>query len=524
MARFTEVLLHHPRQIYPLTHVALWHIAAYAGLIGHLVLIMTAAPAEYGYGWTNAEAVRLYGLFTGLVHGSPVIGGWIADAFLGQRRAAVLGMWLQAAAFFLLIAVGLVPAMFGHVHDAPVRAVILAADVPIARLGLDDASAVRLLAEARGYSVDAAGAEVLHDAAVGAYATMSVLFYGALATFIAGFGLQSPALAVMVGSLYEGSRAKREAGYTLLFMAAMLGFIVGALVSGTIASRMGWIEGLAAAAVMVALAAALLSRVRPSAQSSADALRPAAASPIALDASLLTLSRVERRRVVAICGMCLAYFVFIAAFEQWGGSFSLFVENDTDRVVFGFEIPTLWIHSAQALFVIIVGPIMLAVWNALDERGVLREPPAKMAAGLLLTAGAFGILAAILPAMGDDTDGQIPLFWPLVYYWVITFGQMTVVPVGQAFVSREAPRRLANTLMGVWLLFGGVGIWVSGQIGALAEPVGIRAVYLGIAAGCTVAAIAAFACRHRIMDLLEPPSRRPSQTATPPPAPRRSPE
>jgi len=97
----------------------------------------------------------------------------------------------------------------------------------------------------------------------------------------------------------------------------------------------------------------------------------------------------------------------------------------------------------------------------------------------------------------------------------ITFGQMTVIPVGQAFVSREAPARLANTLMGVWLLFGGVGIWVSGQIGALAEPFGIRAVYLGIAAGCTVAAIAAFACRRRIMGLLEPPSRRPSRTAAP---------
>ncbi len=500
-------LLDHPRQIYPLTHVALWHAAGYAGLIGHLVLIMTAPPAEYGYGWTDAEAIRLYGLFTGLVHGSPLLGGWIADTFLGQRRAVVLGMWLQAAGLLALVAVGVVPAVAGHLEDAPVREVILGADVPIGRLALEDGEIARLMAAAREVA-GGADAEALSAAATAAYGTMSLLFYVGLGAFVMGFGLESPTLAAMVGALYEGGRGKREAGYTLLFMAAMLGFIVGALVSGTVASRIGWVEGLASAGLVIVLAAVLLMRVRPAPFGRAAANAPARAGG-------WSLARPERRRVAAICALCLTYFAFIAAFEQWGGSFSLHVEHGTDRVVAGFEIPTLWIHSAQALFVIVIGPIMLAVWNALDERGVCREPPAKMAVGLLLTAAAFVIMVAILPTGDGDAGARTHLFWPLAYYWVITFGQMTVIPVGQAFVSREAPARLANTMMGVWLLFGGVGIWVSGQIGALAEPFGIRAVYLGIAAGCTVAAIAAFACRRRIMGLLEPPSRRPSRTAAP---------
>lgn len=502
----SQGLLDHPRQIYPLTHVALWHAAGYAGLIGHLVLIMTAPPAEYGYGWTDAEAIRLYGLFTGLVHGSPLLGGWVADRFLGQRRAAVLGMWLQAAGLLALIAVGLVPAMAGHFQDAPVREVVLGADVPIGRLALAEEEVARIVAAAR----ETAGAdgEALAAAATAAYGTMSLLFYGGLAAFVMGFGLESPTLAAMVGSLYDGGQGRREGGYTLLFMAAMLGFIVGALVSGTIASRIGWVEGLASAGLMIALAAVLLTRVRL-----APVGRAAAEAPARVGRR--SLAGPERRRIAAICTLCLTYFVFIAAFEQWGGSFSLYVEHDTDRVVAGFEVPTLWIHSAQALFVIVIGPIMLAVWNALDERGVCREPPAKMGVGLLLTAAAFAIMVAILPTGEGAAGGRTHLFWPLAYYWVITFGQMTVIPVGQAFVSREAPSRLANTMMGVWLLFGGVGIWVSGQIGALAEPFGMRIVYLGIAAGCTVAAVAAFACRHRVMGLLEPPSRRPSRTAAP---------
>ena len=485
--------------MYPLTLVALWHAAGYAGLIGHVVLIMTAAPGAYGYGWTDAEAIRLYGVFVGIVHASPLLGGWIADAFLGQRRAAVLGMWLQALAFVALIAVGLLPAMIGAIQDAPVREVILAADVPIGQLGLDDAQHARVLAAAASYASDAgpAGAESLHASVIAAYGAMSVTFYGALATFIAGFGLEAPTLAAMVGSLYGGAGGKREGGYTLLFMAAMVGFIIGGLVSGAIASEVGWVEGLASAGLMVVLAAVLLSRIRFSAGSPAEAPGRVAVGP-----GGLSLPRGERRRVMAILAMCATYFVFIAAFEQWGGSFSLFVENDTDRLVSGFEIPTLWIHSSQALFVLVVGPIMLAVWNVLDDRGVCRAPPAKMGVGLLLTAAAFLIMVAILPSGTGGGAGKTHLFWPLAYYWVITFGQMTVIPVGQAFVSREAPQRLANTMMGVWLLFGGVGILLSGQIGALAEPVGLRGVYIGIAAGCTLAAIAALAFRNRITGLL----------------------
>lgn len=495
--------------------MAVWHVGGYAGLIGHLVLIMTAAPGDYGYGWTDADAVRLYGLFTGLVHASPLLGGWVADAFLGQRRALVLGMWLQALAVFALAGVWLLPALVEAVHDIPVRQVILAAELPVARPGLDGAEAA-LLNAAAGHAAGSVAVEAMAATASATYGAMTALFFGGLLVFVAGFGLQSPTLAAMLGALYDDGRGKREGGYTLLFMGAMVGFVVGALISGMIASLVGWVEGLASAGAMVVVAAVLLSRVRP-----AVAQRRPAAHGAGLGDRRWSLTDDDRRRVLAILALCFTYFVFMSAFEQWGGSFSLYVQNHTDRMVGGFEVPTLWIHSVQALFVLVVGPVMLVVWNALDERGVCRAPPAKMGVGLLLTAGAFLIMVAILPAGLTDPGGKTHLFWPLAFYLVITFGQMTVVPVGQAFVSREAPPRLANTVMGVWLLFGGVGIWVSGQIGALAEPFGIRNVYLGIAAGCAVAAFAAFAARHRIMRLLGPPStpgprsRPPSRTAAP---------
>ena len=522
MSGVTAGLVDHPREVYPLAHVALWSVAGYAGLIGHLVLVMTAAPGDYGYGWTDADAVRLYGLFTGLVQCSPLLGGWMADTFLGQRRAVVLGMWLQALAVFALAGVWLLPAVVEAVRDVPVREVILAAGIPVARPGLEG-SAAALLSAAAGHAIGTAAVDATAAMANATHGAMTVLFFGALLVFIAGFGLQSPTLAAMVGSLYDGTRGRREGGYTLLFMAAMVGFVVGALISGMIASRVGWVEGLASAGAMLVVAAAMLSRLRPAGPAADPAPRQ-----VGVAEGRPALTGGERRRILVILALCAAYFVFIAAFEQWGGSFSLYVENHTDRVVGGFEVPTLWIHSVQALFVLIVGPIMLVVWNGLDARGVRRAPPAKMGVGLLLTAGAFLVMVSVLPAGGAEAGGRTHLFWPLAFYWVITFGQMTVVPVGQAFVSRESPPRLANTLMGVWLLFGGMGILLSGQIGALAEPLGLRTVYLGIVVGCTLAGVAALTLGGRLMRVLAAGtaltsrSTPPSRTRAPRPGPHRS--
>ncbi|HJO05531.1 MAG TPA: MFS transporter [Acidobacteriota bacterium] len=375
---------------------------------------------------------------------------------------------------------------------------ILEAELPIARIALDGTESERL-EEAIATQADGSADRVaLHATVTRTYGAMTLTFYAALLLFVIGYGLNAPTLAAMVGEVYERSGGRREAGYTLLLMAAMLGFVIGALIAGTIASRMGWREGLAATGVMMLLSAITLMRTRLPSSKAAESIRSSGSS----SRYSVALTRFERRRVVAICSICLAYLVFIAAFEQWGGSFSLYVQNTTDRVVAGFEIPTLWIHSAQALFVIIIGPIMLAIWSLLKRQGWDLLPPTKMAIGLLLTALAFLVMSMTLPYRGGDLITKTSILWPLAYYWVVTFGQMAVIPIGQAFVSREAPERLASTLMGAWALFGGVGIWVSGQIGALAEPFGILAVYLGIAAGSALAGVLALSLRKQTMGLL----------------------
>ncbi len=527
MAESRDGVLQQPAQVRQLAHVHAWHIGGYAGLIGHLVLIITASPSEYGYGWSPADAVRLFALFTASMAVGPLIGGWIADAFIGKRRGAVWGMWLQTLGIFALAGLGTLPALVGSFTDAPVRAVILEADVPIAHLALDEAASRRLSEAAAEHADTPAEAAALLRTATGTYTALTAGFYLSLVIFGLGYAL-SPTLFAIVGRVYDRKGGKRAAGYTLLFMSAMLGFFLGGLLSGSFATNLGWREALGVSGMMCAVAAVILMRIRiPSSrggrtdegaegQSTQGAAEASSTEQQAGLMALMSLSRPERRRVGAIGALALAYTVFIAAFDQWGGTFSLYVQNTSDRTIGGFEVPTLWIHSAQALFVVIIGPVNLWFWAFLERRERPLTPPTKMALGLFVTSASFLVMCVTFTevgAMGAD-PGKTNLFWPLAFYWVITFGQCALLPIGQAFVSRQAPRRLLSTCMGVWGVFAAAGHWLAGEVGALVPSFGIDSVYLGVAVGTATADVAMLAGGRSLMRLVDTPERPPAEATS----------
>ena len=122
--------------MFSLSLIGLWYIAAYAGIVGHLVLFLTAAPEDYVFGWTDDEAIRLYGYFGGTVHLATLFGGWISDAFTGKRRAAILGLACATVAILLFSAVTSIPALVGSIYDAPVRDVTLDAEISMGRISM----------------------------------------------------------------------------------------------------------------------------------------------------------------------------------------------------------------------------------------------------------------------------------------------------------------------------------------------------------------------------------------------------
>ena len=388
-----------------------------------------------------------------------MIGGWISDAFTGKRRAAILGLACATVAILLFSGVTSIPTLVGSIYDAPVRDVMLDAEISMGRISMGAEETAHLEQTLAASRADGA----LRRTVWRAYGLTTLAFYLSIALFAWSYGLLMPSLTTLIGVSYADEPGHREAGYTLFFMMLNLGFIVGALIAGSLLTRLGWRGALLSTSIMATLALLNLLRVGKRLEPGADgsAKTRAESEPFSW-----TLSRSERNRVVVIAVLSTCYLQFVAAFEQWGGSFSLYVQNNIDRVIGGFEVPTLWIHSSQSLFVILLGPAMIWMWARASTRYGAISARNKMAIGMLATAVAFICIAFSAAQSAADPGTKASLFWPLTYYWIVTIGQLVVIPVGNAFISKEAPERLVGTLMGLWMLFGGVGIWLSGQIGA----------------------------------------------------------
>jgi POT family proton-dependent oligopeptide transporter len=184
----------------------------------------------------------------------------------------------------------------------------------------------------------------------------------------------------------------------------------------------------------------------------------------ALAVTVLGTHGEERRRVLAI--FLTAFFVvfFWAAYEQAGSSMNLFADRSTDLAVLGFEIPSTWFQSVNAVFIVAFGPLFAALWVWLARRG--REPstPVKMVFGLTL----LGVGFLFLVAGGARADGGVKVspMWLVLAYAFHTFGELCLSPVGLSYVTKIAPARFASLLMGSWYLANAAANKLAGALAA----------------------------------------------------------
>jgi POT family proton-dependent oligopeptide transporter len=180
----------------------------------------------------------------------------------------------------------------------------------------------------------------------------------------------------------------------------------------------------------------------------------------------------EKKRIAVIGVLFVFATVFWSAFEQAPTSLNLFARDFTDRMLFGWEVPTLWLQAANSVFVIVLAPVFGMIWVALGNRNRNPSSPAKFAFGLFFTGLAFLVMvvAANRVIAGGGAAVRVSMLWLILSYFLQTIGELSLSPVGLSSMTKLAPRRFVGQMMGVWFMADALGNLIAGIVGGHVDP------------------------------------------------------
>ncbi|MHC0046186.1 peptide MFS transporter [Vibrio campbellii] len=419
----------HPRGLFLLFGTELWERFSYYAMRAILVLYLTDTTMNGGLGWSTKDALDLYGIYTGLVYITPLIGGYLADNYLGQRRSILIGGALMAIGQFTLA----MPA-------------------------------------------DALGLGSLHT------------FYLGLALLICGNGLFKPNISTMVGDLYNEGDNRRDGAFTIFYMGINLGALLAGVVSGSVTNEFGWKAGFVAAGI--GMLVSLVMQMTMAQSWLGDIGRvPAAKRDLAIKKSAkkepLTKEEVDRIKVILV--MSLFTIVFWAGFEQAGGLMNIYTQQYTDRMIGGFEVPAAWFQSLNPFFIITLAPVLAVLWVKLGKR----EPnsPMKFALAMFFLALGFLCMVGAVMEQGGDTAVKTSMLWLVGAFFFHTLGELCLSPIGLSLVTKLAPLRLASLMMGAWFGCNAIANYVAGYVGSHVGELGALAIFSGIAVTATISGV-----------------------------------
>ena len=423
----------HPKGLYMLFFAEMWERFSYYGMRALLIFYLTKH-----WLFSDGKANLIYGAYTSLVYITPVLGGYLADRYLGQRKAVLFGGLLLA---------------IGH--------------------GL-------MAVEGNGGQTDPA----------------INVFWAALAFIIVGSGFLKANISVMVGQLYKLTDVRRDGAYTIFYMGINVGAAIGTILVGYLGETIGWGYGfgLAGIGMLVGLIVFVLGKnvlggageaPAPLAKSREMLLYGIGIASVAVIwglvqyqsviQTLLVISGVgllgyvlyetfklpkePRERMFAVLFLISLNPLFWGLFEQAGGSMSLF----TDRYVDRGATPASLFQSINPIYIIMLAPLFAGLWQWLGRRG--KEPSAPAKFGLALAQMGLANLVLVWGAEAYGIAAMTPVIFVFLYYLLATTGELCLSPVGLSAMNRLAPSYLASLIMGAWFYMTAVGNFVAGKIG-----------------------------------------------------------
>src|SRR6478735_5182839 len=423
----------HPKGLYMLFFAEMWERFSYYGMRAILIFYLTQH-----WLFSDGKSNLIYGAYTALVYITPVLGGYLADRYLGQRKAVVFGGVLLA---------------LGHGFMA------------VEGVGGQDDPTINV-------------------------------FWFALALIIVGSGFLKANISVMVGQLYRLTDMRRDAAYTIFYMGINTGAALGTILVAYLGQRIGWSYGfgLAGIGMLAGLVVFVLGKKvllgageapEPLSRSKEFTLYAIGLAAVAVMWALIQYQNVvgslvmvagvvlllyvlyesfklpkePRERMFAILFLIALNPLFWGLFEQAGGSMNLF----TDRFVDRGGVPASLFQSINPIYIILFAPFFAALWQYLGKRGLEPSAPAKF--GLALAQMGFANLVLVWGAEAFGIAAMTPVILVFAYYMFATTAELCLSPVGLSAMNRLAPTYLASLIMGAWFYMTAVGNFVAGKIG-----------------------------------------------------------
>ncbi len=313
------------------------------------------------------------------------------------------------------------------------------------------------------------------------------LFFPALALLILGNGAFKPNISTQVGNLYAEGDPRRDRAFSIFYVGINLGAFLSPLVCGTLGEVYGWHYGFGIAGIGMLIG--LIIYIRGQRWLAPDNLDRS--QVVAESTQDRSDADNEKGRVFGLAVICLVVMLFWAAFEQQGNTIAMWADEDTNRTLFGWDVPATWFQALNPMFIFLFTPLITMYWGWQAKNG--REPssPAKMAIGCLLLGASFVLLGSV--AKVYQVDGiPVSMFWLIGFNAILTLGELYLSPVGLSFVTKLAPVRMVSMLMGVWFMAQFAGNYLAGYLGSFWDVWTKEQFFLIIAAMSAFAGIIIF--------------------------------
>ena len=422
----------YPSSLSTLFFTEMWERFSYYGMRALLVLYLVNS-----LNYSESEALHIYAVYTGLVYLTPLIGGYLADRFLGTQKSIfiggltmMIGHFLMAFPDYLYLAIGML--IIGNGYFKPNISSLLGK--------LYKSNDVR---RDSGFSIFYVGINVgafLAPLIVG-YVGETINWHYGFA--IAGFGMLAGLIQFYYGQnkiikedTTQQSRKLKSADWGLITIISLINIpLILLILEVNEVINNYFFEILLALVTFISFY--LLTRKKQ-----------------------LLSAKEDLKKIVYIGVLSIFVIFFWVGFEQAGGSLTLFANNSVDRNFLGFIIPASFFQSINPLIIILIGPMIANFWLRVDRGKSNINTPQKMGLGLLLLAGGFFLITLV----NNSSDSAISLWWLVGVYFLHTLGELCLSPIGLSMVSKVSPRKIASLMMGFWFLSSAVANFMAGKL------------------------------------------------------------